>query len=157
MTSLFVAVAIVVVVGVAALILRRRQLVDVPTQKEWTVPAQIDPADLHGGGEIPSPSWSIAVFTSASCHVCADVVNKARVLQSSQVNVHEFEYGAHRALHDKYRIDAVPTLVVVDSEGVVRRHFLGPVTATDLWAAVAQTRDPATGLDGNTAGECSSR
>lgn len=157
MTSLFIALGIVVVVGVAALVLRRRHVVDAPTQKEWTVPTQIDPADLAGVGESAPQSWSIAVFTSASCHVCADVVSKARVLQSSQVNVLEFEYGAHRALHDKYRIDAVPTLVVADSEGVVRRHFLGPVTATDLWAAVAQTRDPATESDGSTAGDCSSR
>lgn len=157
MTSLFVALGIVVVVGVAALVLRRRQVVDAPTQKEWTVPTQIDPADLAGVGEGVSTSWTIAVFTSASCHVCADVVSKARVLQSSQVNVLEFEYGAHRALHDKYRIDAVPTLVVIDSGGVVRRHFLGPVTATDLWAAVAQTRDPATESDGNSVGDCSSR
>lgn len=157
MTSLFIALGIVIVVGVAALVLRRRHVVDVPTQKEWTVPTQIDPADLASAGESGSRSWSIAVFTSASCHVCADVVNKARVLQSSQVNVLEFEYGAHRALHDKYRIDAVPTLVVVDSDGVVRRHFLGPVTATDLWAAVAQTRDPDNKTTGESGDECSSR
>jgi hypothetical protein len=152
-TSLLIALGIVVVVGAAAVVLRRRQVVDAPTQKEWTVPTQIDPADLGAVTGIASASWSIAVFTSASCHVCADVVGKARVLQSPQVNVMEFEYGAHRALHDKYRIDAVPTLVVVDADGVVRRHFLGPVTATDLWAAVAQTRDPVA----ESGGDCSSR
>lgn len=157
MTSLFIALGIVIAVGVAALVLRRRHAVDVPTQKEWTVPTQIDPADLASAGENGSQAWSIAVFTSASCHVCADVVSKARVLQSSQVNVLEFEYGAHRALHDKYRIDAVPTLVVVDADGVVRRHFLGPVTATDLWAAVAQTRDPDSTTSGESGDECSSR
>ena len=153
MTSLLIALGIVVVVGAAAFVLRRRQVVDAPTQKEWTVPTQIDPADLGAVRGIASPSWSIAVFTSASCHVCADVVGKARVLRSPQVNVMEFEYGAHRSLHDKYRIDAVPTLVVVDADGVVRRHFLGPVTATDLWAAVAQTRDPVA----ESGGDCSSR
>ncbi len=152
MTNVLIALAIVVLVGVTAAVLRRRAGVDAPTQREWMVPTQIDPTDLVDGSNT-SPNWSIAVFTSASCHVCADVVAKARVLRSPQVNVIEIEYGAQRALHDKYRIDAVPTLVVVDSSGVVRRHFLGPVTATDLWAAVAQTRDPAT----ESGEDCSSR
>ena len=46
-----------------------------------------------------------------------------------------------RDLHRRYRIDAVPLLVIADDAGVVRHHFLGPVTATDLWAAMARLRD----------------
>lgn len=149
MTNLLIALGIVVVVGSAAFVLRRGRDVDVPTQKEWTVPSQLDPGDL-GPGDQP---WSIAVFTSASCHVCADVVSKARVLASRQVRIVEFEYSAHRPLHDKYRIDAVPTLVVVDSAGVVVKHVLGPVSATDLWAAVAEARDPGSAA----ATDCSTR
>ena len=30
---------------------------------------------------------------------------------------------------------------IADAAGVVRQHFFGPVTATDLWAAVATARD----------------
>lgn len=36
----------------------------------------------------------------------------------------------------------MPTLVVADADGAVKRGFLGPVTATDLWAAVADEREP---------------
>jgi hypothetical protein len=36
----------------------------------------------------------------------------------------------------------VPTLVVADARGVAVAAFLGPMTATDLWAAVAEARDP---------------
>ncbi|MBA3604967.1 MAG: hypothetical protein H0W46_03145, partial [Acidimicrobiia bacterium] len=50
-------------------------------------------------------------------------------------------YGAARPLHARYRIDSVPLLVIADASGVVRRSFLGPVSATDLWAAVAAVRD----------------
>ncbi len=32
--------------------------------------------------------------------------------------------------------------VVADAEGVVRRAFVGAFTATDLWAAVAESRAP---------------
>jgi hypothetical protein len=43
----------------------------------------------------------------------------------------------------------VPTALVVDAEGVVAASFVGPVTATDLWAAVAEAREP-----GSTPGGC---
>ena len=35
----------------------------------------------------------------------------------------------------------MPILVIAGVDGVVRRHFVGPVSATDLWAAVAAARD----------------
>ncbi|MEY2995508.1 MAG: hypothetical protein RLZZ39_333 [Actinomycetota bacterium] len=139
MTNLFVALGVFAVVAVVALVARRRQAADVPTQRSWTVPSQLDPADFPASrGE----SWTVVVFTSSSCHVCADVAAKALVLASSEVSVYEVEYTSRRELHTKYGIDAVPTLLVADREGVVRHHSLGPVTATDLWAAVARVRDP---------------
>ena len=52
------------------------------------------------------------------------------------------EFAAARPVHERYRIDAVPTLVIVDADGVTQRSFLGPMTATDLWAAMAEVRDP---------------
>lgn len=136
--QLLIAASIAVVVTVVALLLRRSRRADAPTQKTWNVPTQLDPADLSIG----DADWSIAVFTSGSCHVCADVAAKAEALRSRRVAVREIEYGSDRVLHDKYRIDAVPTLVVCDRHGVVRHSILGPVTATDLWAAVARVRDP---------------
>ncbi|MFM8530726.1 MAG: hypothetical protein ACKOD2_13835 [Ilumatobacteraceae bacterium] len=140
MNSVIIAAAIVVVVSGVAILLRSRRTADAPTQKAWTVPAQIDPGDLS---DVVS-DWTIIVFTSGTCHVCADVVNKAEALRSRHVGVIEFEYGSHRPAHEKYRIDAVPTLVVCDRSGVVRHSILGPVSATDLWAAVARIRDPNT-------------
>jgi hypothetical protein len=64
------------------------------------------------------------------------------VLACDDVAVEEAEVTARRDLHDRYGIDAVPTLVVADADGVVRASFVGPVTATDLWAAVAEVRFP---------------
>jgi hypothetical protein len=45
-------------------------------------------------------------------------------------------------LHQKYKVDAVPIAVIADRDGVVRASFVGPMSATDLWAAVAEVRDP---------------
>jgi len=82
----------------------------------------------------------VAVFTSATCDACRLVRDKAVVLESDDVAVAEIEYPSARATHDRYGIDAVPMLLIADDHGVVRRHFVGPVTATDLWAAVAEVR-----------------
>ena len=53
----------------------------------------------------------------------------------------EVEAGARPELHRRYRIEAVPITVVADRAGVVRASFIGPASATDLWAAVADARN----------------
>jgi len=138
MERLVVALVIVAVVGVIAVVARRRRVVDAPTQRRFEAPTQLDRADF-GGGDTP---WLVAVFSSATCDVCRGVVDKAKVLASDDVAVVEVEYSAQRALHERYAIDAVPTTVVADARGVAVATFLGPMTATDLWAAVAEARDP---------------
>ena len=124
-------------VAVAALV-QRRQRTDAPVRTGYAVPAQVDRADFAR----PDAPWLVAVFTSATCATCAGVWDKARHVASDAVAVQEVEYGADRALHDRYAIEAVPVSLVVDAAGVVKASFMGPVTATDLWAAVAEAREP---------------
>lgn len=139
MDRALVALAIVVVAAAVAVVVRRRRP-DVPTQPARTVPAQLDRADFSR----PDAPWLVAVFTSATCHTCADVAHKAQVVESDDVAVQEVEFQAHRDLHLRYRVEAVPMLLIADDAGVVRHHILGPVSATDLWAAVAAVRDAST-------------
>jgi len=135
-SRLVIALAIVAVAVAVALVVRRRRP-DAPTQRRGSVPAQLDRADFPR----PESTWLVAVFTSATCDTCADVAAKVAVLESDDVAVTEVEYGAFRTVHTRYRIDAVPLTVIADDAGVVRHHFLGPVSATDLWAAVAAVRE----------------
>ena len=90
----------------------------------------------------PDSPWCVIVFSSATCHTCADVLAKAKVLACDEVAVVDVEFSTHTAIHRRYEIDAVPGVIVVDYRGVVRASFSGPVTATDLWAAVAECRNP---------------
>jgi hypothetical protein len=136
-TNLLIAVAVVAVAAAAAIIGRRRRP-QAPTQPRMQVPSQVDRNDFTG----PDVDWLVAVFSSATCHTCADVVRKAQALASRDVVVHDVEYSVARDLHSRYDIDAVPVVLVVDRDGVVRTSFMGPVTATDLWAAVAECRSP---------------
>jgi len=130
------AAAVVLVSVVVALILDRRRP-EAPTQGNWAVPVQLDRADFAR----PDAPWLVAVFTSATCDSCAQAVARARVLASAEVVVDEAEVTARPDLHRRYRIDAVPIVVVADAEGVVRTSFTGPPSATDLWAAVAGVRN----------------
>ena len=136
MDRLLIALGIVVVAVAIGLVWRRRQRPDAPTRSSRAVPEQVDRADFAS----PSAPWLVAVFTSATCSSCADVQAKAEVLGSDDVAVDVIEYQTRRDLHQRYRIDSVPLVVIADDAGVVRQHFLGPVTATDLWAAMARVR-----------------
>ena len=135
MRQLVVGVSVVVVAVVLGLVLRMRQRVVAPTQPVGVIPAQLDRADFE-----PRTPWLVAVFSSATCDGCADVARKAAVLRSAEVGVVDVEYASARELHRKYDIQAVPIVVIADSEGVVRAGFAGPVTAEDLWGALADVR-----------------
>jgi hypothetical protein len=136
MERLLLALAIVAVAAVVSSIVRRGRASDPPTQPRHELPAQLDRRDFEG------EQWLVAVFTSDSCNSCADVVRKAEVLRSESVAVAIASFQARNDLHERYHIDAVPCLVIADPEGVVQAGFVGPVTATDLWAAVANAREP---------------
>ena len=132
-----VIVVAVVAVAFAVALLAQRRAPHPPARTGRTSPDQLDRADFAN----PGAPWLIAVFTSATCDACVDAWSKAAVLESAEVAVQKIEYPNDRALHDRYAIDAVPLVLVVDDRGVVRSSFVGPVSATHLWAAVADARN----------------
>ena len=136
MERLLIAVAIVLVAAAVGEAVRRRRQVDPPTQPRRGLPAQLDRGDFAA----PDVPWLVAVFSSETCSTCADVVRKAEVLRSDDVTVDIVPFQQRRDTHTRYAIDAVPCLVVADAAGTVLTGFVGPVTATDLWAAVAEAR-----------------
>ena len=135
---MLIALALAALAIVVAMVVQRRQRPDAPVRTGYAVPAQLARNDFTRA----DAPWLVAVFTSGTCNACAAVWDKARHLESDAVAVQEVEYVADRTLHDRYGIEAVPLALVVDSTGVVQASFMGPVTATDLWAAVAEAREP---------------
>jgi protein-disulfide isomerase len=137
MDRVAVAVVLVAVAAAVAWWLRRRQP-EPPTQSHYQVPTQLDRDDFAGGDR----PWLVVVFSSQTCGTCVEAVAKARVLDSSDVAVQDVSYQDRRDLHRRYNIEAAPTTVVADHEGVVCAAFVGVPSATDLWAAVAEARQP---------------
>ncbi len=138
MEQLVVAAVLVLVAGAVAWAIQRRRP-DPPTQpRTYTVPSQLDRSDFT----VPDAPWLVVAFTAASCSTCQGMWQKVQVLESDDVAVQEAELAADSELHERYQIDGVPLIVIVDADGVVRASFVGPATATDLWATVAELREP---------------
>ncbi len=137
------ATLLLVAVVIAAVLERRRRATVGPVRDPHPVPRQLHRADFPRA----DAPWLVALFSSSTCDSCSTMREKIAVLESREVAVCDVEFGAQRALHERYEISGVPMVVVADAEGVVLRAFVGPVSATDLWAAVAGVRNPAEDLE----------
>jgi hypothetical protein len=150
MTTRIVVVAVLVAVAVVVALLAQRRRPAAPTNPgPYTAPAQLDRDDFGA----PAEPWLVVVFTSSTCDTCAEVWSKAEALRSGSVAVVEVEAARDGDLQRRYEIDAVPITVIADAEGVVQRSFIGPVSSTHLWAAVAEVREPGSVPDGCTTGD----
>jgi hypothetical protein len=136
-TRLLIGAALVLAVGALAWWLRRRPP-EAPPRDVYPVPRQLDRSDFPR----PEAPWLVALFSSTVCDSCRGLPPKLAVLESEHVATCEIEAGARGDLHRRYELAAIPTTVIADVEGVVRRGFVGAFTATDLWAAVAELREP---------------
>ena len=128
MDRLLLAAGLVLVAVAVAALLRRRQG-DGPTQTRWAVPTQLDPADL---GVVDTP-WALVLFSSATCDSCARVRHTAgRMAEAGRATLLDLEVGAQPDLHERYGVEAVPTLVLVDAAtGLVRASVVGPLDEDD--------------------------
>jgi len=134
-----IVIGVVVLSGGALALLVQRRRPSAPTNPSaYTAPAQVDRMDFTG----PQTPWLVAVFTSATCQSCGEVWAKAAMLESDEVATMNVEVGDRHDLHARYGIDAVPITVIADAEGIVQRSFVGPVSSTHLWGAVAELRSP---------------
>ena len=126
-----------IVLAIAWLLRRRKP--EAPPRDVYPVPRQLDRADFPR----PDAPWLVALFSSAVCDSCRGLPPKLAVLESSAVATCEIEAERRGDLHRRYEISAIPMTVVADADGVVQRAFVGSFSATDLWAAVAESRAPA--------------
>ena len=138
MDRLLLALALAAVVLVIAVVAQRRRPEPPSSSVGFRAPAHLYRSDFAD----PDAPWLVAVFTSSTCSTCAAVWSKAQVLASDEVAVQQVEAAEQADLHQRYRIEAVPITVVADADGVVRDSFMGPVSATHLWAALAELRSP---------------
>jgi len=129
--------AIAVAAGVVAWWLRRRTP-DGPPRDAFPVPRQLARPDFPR----PEAPWLVAYFSSETCASCAGLGPKVAVLESAEVATCELDFTSQRELHERYDVSAVPMILIANCDGVVLRAFVGSTSATDLWAALAECREP---------------
>lgn len=132
-------IAVVIVLGavlVAVVVNRRGRTA--PPRDAYPVPAQLDRTDFPR----PELPWLVVLFSSTRCDSCAGVAAKVAVLRSAVVETFDAREEERADLHRRYEVAGIPTVVIADAQGVVRRAFVGAPSATDLWAAVAELRSP---------------
>jgi hypothetical protein len=135
---LAIAAAVVAVVLVIAYVAHRRRRPPPPPRDAYPVPRQLQRGDFPRS----DAPWLVAYFWSRTCDSCRDLIAKVTALESAHVATCTLEAADDRALHQRYEIAAIPMILLVDDAGVVRRAFVGAVSATDLWAAMADLRSP---------------
>jgi len=124
-----------VAVGVAFVLQRRRP--DPPSAPSYRAPTQLDRDDFAD----TAGRLLIVLFSSATCDSCPGAWAVIEAITARLVPVVAAErYDVQDApeLHGRYRIDGVPTTLVVDAEGVVVQAFFGPLTAEQLADALTE-------------------
>lgn len=149
MERIVVAVVLAAVAAAVAVLTDRSRRKDAPTQpRTYAAPLQVDRADFVR----PEAPWLVVAFTSSTCGTCADVAAKVAVLDGPDVAVAVVDAVAQKDLHDRYQVEAVPIVAVAGADGVVQASFVGPVSATHLWGALAELREPGSVPEGCGAG-----
>lgn len=98
LVSVVVVLALVLVVAAVARLAAR-----------WQKPPH-PPVDLDGIGERPG----VIVFTSTDCTTCSEAM---RVVDEAGTSVREITWELEPQLFDRYHIEAVPLVVVLDDQG----------------------------------------
>ena len=121
-TTLLVMVAVAAVAGMAAW-WQQQRLRPAPTTTPGAPPGSLDRSDFRA----PEAPLLIAVFTSKTCSSCDAVWAELSGYESETVVTQNVEVGADAALHARYKIESVPTAVIVDSTGDSQVAFVGPL------------------------------
>ena len=103
-------VSVVVVLGLALVVVVAVRLI-----ARWQKPPH-PPIDLDGIGERPG----VIVFTSTDCTSCSEAM---RVVGGASSSIREVTWELEPHLFDRYHVEAVPLIAVLDAGG--RSLFFG--------------------------------
>ncbi len=103
-------VSVIVVLGLALVVVLAVRLIS-----RWQKPPH-PPIDLDGIGERPG----VVVFTSTDCTTCCEAM---RVVGGASSSLREVTWELEPQLFDRYHVEAVPLIAVLDDSG--RSLFFG--------------------------------
>jgi len=128
--------ALLVLVAVIAVIVERRRT-GRAVVSGYNVPEQVDRSDFGA----PQADWLVVLFSNEGCDSCETMRERVTALGADDVAVYEVGYTAAQSVHERYGVEAVPTTVVIDGDGVVRASWIGAADADELAAAITALRN----------------
>ena len=134
-SRLVLAAVIIAGAGGVAWALRRRRPA-APPRDSYPLPAQLDRADFPR----PDAPVLVAYFSSTTCDSCQGLGRRVTALEGDDVATAELEFATRRDLHDRYRISAIPMILIADHEGVVKKGFVGATSSEELASALRDLR-----------------
>lgn len=124
-------VVLTVLALVVAVLLQRRRP-EPPSSPSYRAIAEIDRSEF-AHREAPV---LVAMFGSETCHTCPRVWEVIESIDRPGVAIERIDVQSDPSRHRRYRIDGVPTTVIADADGIVRRTFFGPVDRPTLIAVL---------------------
>ncbi len=123
-------VLVAVAVGVATVLRRRRP--DPPSAPSYRAPIQLDRDDFAD----PDSPGLLVMFGSSTCDSCRGAWDVVQSVARDGLPVQRLDVEQDAAIHQRYRIDGVPTTVLADHDGVVHATWFGPLDRDELIAAI---------------------
>ncbi len=127
MTTRLVILAALTIAAIAVAYLLQRRRPEPPSSPSYRSISEIDRSEFAH----PDASILIVMFGSTTCNTCPVVWE---TIESLGVPAERVDVQDDPVRHKRYRIDGVPTTIVVNAAGIVGRTFFGPLTAEDLRA-----------------------
>ena len=139
MERLVVLLVLTVLAIAVSLVLQRRRP-EAPTAPSYRAPVQIDRGDFDSA----DISTLVVMFTSATCDGCVTAWDIVRAgasegLANETVAVQKIEIEQTPDLHQRYKIDGVPTTLIVDDQVVVSKSYFGPLDRADIVDQLAES------------------
>lgn len=127
MTTRLVILAALTIAAIAVAYLLQRRRPEPPSSPSYRSISEIDRSEFAH----PDANILIVMFGSTTCNTCPVVWE---TIESLGVPAERVDVQDDPVRHKRYRIDGVPTTIVVNAAGIVGRTFFGPLTAEDLRA-----------------------
>ncbi len=74
------------------------------------------------------------MFGSTTCNTCPQVWETISKIDQSDIARERIDVQTDPERHKRYRIDGVPTTIVANLDGTVRKTMFGPITFAELGA-----------------------
>jgi len=128
---LLILVGLTVLAIVIAAVLQRRRP-DPPSAPSYRAPTQLDRADFASDQSLNL----VVLFASKTCNTCPVAWEVIESADLGDICRERVDVEDNPALHKRYKIDGVPTTLVVGTDGVVYQTFFGPITGDQLMQAM---------------------